>query len=220
MSSVFKKLAAAAISATIAVQSAIVPSAFAESGNKSVGSSSTPTQIAGASKELRTRLKLQGEKLAKAGKTSKYANAKIRWDDASEKPTQIRGIRSKASKNVAADVQAVFDDLAPIYGTSEKNPKKAELAVEAEDVSPVTSERHVRIKQTYAGLPVIGDGIVAHVDRTGNLYQIDGDYAPKIEVGTVPKISAKQALGASKRDEKKSKFKTTVPELAILSEPS
>lgn len=37
---------------------------------------------------------------------------------------------------------------------------------------------------------------------------------------TTPKIPAKRALDAAKRDEKKSGFKTTSPELAILSEPS
>lgn len=151
MSSVLKKLVATAISAAFVVQSTTVHPAFAESGNRTAGNPTTVSApVVGASKELRARLKVQGEKLAKSGKASKYATAKIRWDDASEKPSQIRGIRTKVSKNVASDVQSVFDDLSPIYGTADGAAKKPKLSVAEEAVSKITSERHLRIKQTYA----------------------------------------------------------------------
>lgn len=98
---------------------------------------------------LKGRLLEQTKALQKSGKTSKYAKAQIRWDDSSAKPSQIRGIDATASKNVANDVQAVFDELSPLY--AQKNgAKKPKLETVEENVSAETGEKHVRIKQSYA----------------------------------------------------------------------
>lgn len=218
-----KKLLAAAVSGAVFFQSALIaPLVDAREKTPTVSAKTPDSPIIGASAELKSRLKAGSESLARSGKTSKYAKAKIRWDESAEKPSQIRGIKTRVSKNVAVDAQAVFDDLSPLYGVkTSKTAKKPKLEVSEESVSKVTKERHVRLKQTYAGLPVIGDGIVGHVDETGNLYQIDGDYVPEIKVDTVAKINAAAALEkARKANSKKPKFKTSEPELAILSEPS
>lgn len=218
MSFGFKKIVSIAVVGALAIQTAVVPQTFAQKVQNPKSSASVP--VPAASPLLQERLKQEKSVLDRSGKTSKYAKAKIRWDDASGKPSQIRGLESRASKNLASDVQSVFDDLSPLYG-AKNTAKKAKLQTAAEDVSKTTGERHVRIKQSYSGLPIVGSDLIGHVDDAGNLYQIDGDYVPEITVDTVPSVTSAISLSTAKKTlSTKPKFKTTKPELVILADKS
>ena len=115
MSPLFKKIVATAASLAVFANSVGVPATFAATAPKSVQKTASQAGVAKAPTELKTRLKAQKSVLEKNGKTAKYSGTEIRWNDAAAKPNQITGLKSKASKNVASDVQAVFDDLSPLY---------------------------------------------------------------------------------------------------------
>jgi len=53
---------------------------------------------------------------------------------------------------------------------------------------------HIRLRQTYKGIPVIGGEIIVHLDETGNVRTTSGKFAPDLDVSVVPKISEKEAL--------------------------
>lgn len=220
MSPLFRKIVAATASLAVFTNSVGVPATFAATVPKTVQKAVSQASVAKAPTELKTRLKAQKSALEKNGKTAKYSGAEIRWNDAAAKPNQITGLKSRTSKNVANDVQAVFDDLSPLYA-QKSGAKKAKLVTESETVSKLTGEKHVRLKQSYSGLPVIGADVVGHVSKDGNLYQIDGDYVADVTVGTTPSVTSKQAVEAAVATYgKQPKFKVSKPELAILSEAS
>lgn len=220
MSALLKKIAAAVASVTVAANSVGVPASFAAPSAPTPKSAVAQSSLAKAPTELKSRLKAQKAALETSGKSAKYSRAEIRWNDAASKPSQISGLKAKVSKNLANDVQSVFDDFSPLYG--QKNPsKKPKLSQSSQSVSKLSGEKHVRFKQTYSGLPVIGSDVVGHVDKEGNLYQIDGGYVSEVTVDTVPTVTDKQASDVAKSAYgKRAKFKTTKPQLAVLAETS
>ncbi len=115
MSPLFKKIVATAASLAVFANSVGVPATYAETSQKPVQKTASQAGMAKAPTELKTRLKAQKSALEKSGKAAKYSGTEIRWNDAAAKPKQITGLKSKATKNVASDVQAVFDDLSTLY---------------------------------------------------------------------------------------------------------
>lgn len=220
MSRIFKKIAALSVIAALASQNAVPFSAFAEA--KAIGTQTinAPTSTVSVPETLKSRMKIQKAALQKSGKLAEYADARVKWDDASSKPSQIRGLKKKAGKDVAADVSSVLNDLNPLFG-AKKNGKKARIENGAESSEDRNGGRHVRLGQSFSGIEIIGGDLIAHVDDSGNLTQIDGDYVSEIAVDTNPKVKASKALApAIASHVKKDGFKLTAPKLAILSESS
>lgn len=220
MSRTFKKIAALSAAVALISQNLVPFSAFAETENVNAPTRNAPVSTTSAPETLKSRMKIQKTALQKSGKLAEYADARIKWDDASSKPSQIRGLKKKAGPDVAADVSAVLNDLNPLFG-SKKSGKKTRIEGGEESTEDRNGGRHVRLEQSFSGIEIIGGDLIAHVDDAGNLTQIDGDYVSEVVVDAVPKIKAAKALApAIAKHVKKSGFKLTSPELAILSESS
>ncbi|MBI5192344.1 MAG: M36 family metallopeptidase [Nitrospirae bacterium] len=59
---------------------------------------------------------------------------------------------------------------------------------------------HISLKQHYQGIPVIEGEIRGNVDSEGRILNIGGDYYPGINIGTVPPISAVDAIRTAAAD--------------------
>lgn len=57
--------------------------------------------------------------------------------------------------------------------------------------------KHVRIAQTYKGLPVIGSDMVININDAGDVYRVGGRFQPALNISTKPSISAKGAVAAA-----------------------
>lgn len=115
MSSVFKKIAALAATVALASQNVLPIVLQAEAKAPATQTGSIQKNALVAPPALKERLKRQKDALRKSGKVSEYESVSIKWDDASAEPSQIRNLKRRASSDVAKDVSAVMDDLAPLY---------------------------------------------------------------------------------------------------------
>jgi len=59
---------------------------------------------------------------------------------------------------------------------------------------------HVRLDQVYHGIPVFGKQLIVHIDPSGQVASVNGEFVPGIDVPTQPSIGAEQAEGAALRD--------------------
>ncbi len=157
-----KRFVASFTVATLLAQAFLPVSAWAERTpevpKKNVGQSER-VSLENAPEVLKSRLAKQAESFKKSGKTAKYAETKIRWSDEAERPSQIRGLSLKASKNPVADVQSVLNDLSPLYGTVPTGAKPS-LTLAETRISEKTGERHVRLTQSHSGVEILGGEIV------------------------------------------------------------
>lgn len=148
MSPFFKKIAALSAAVALASQNLVPFSAFAEAKTVST-QQKTSVSAMSVPETLKSRMKIQKAALQKSGKLEEYADARIKWDDASSKPSQIRGLKKKASADVAADVSGVLNDLTPLFGTK-KTGKKVRIENGEESAEDRNGGRHVRLEQSYS----------------------------------------------------------------------
>lgn len=170
-------------------------------------------------REIQERFKKQKSYLQSKGNPLEYQKAGIQWDVSKQKPSHIRGISKKASKNIVADTKQIMKDFAPSYGVSAGVVTDIRLA--KNEISKVTKERHTRLNQFYNNLEIVGGEILAHTDENGILYQIDG--TPDVpSISTTPSISKTQALAiGTKEHGTKQKFAITKqPELVLYKRAS
>jgi len=92
---------------------------------------------------------------------------------------------------------AVMDNLSPLFGVGD--------AQEEFDVKRVDADKigfhHVRLTQRYRGLPVFGTELVVHFDAAGLAYEVNGEYAPGIDLDVKPGIAAEAALQIVRDDQ-------------------
>jgi|GEM_PF-6718781 len=165
-------------------------------------------------KEIQEKSKKQKKYLQSKGNPVEYQEAEVQWSVSNQKPSHIRGLHKKASKNIVADTKQILKDFAPSYGVNTSTSIDIRLA--KNDTSKLTKERHTRLKQYYNNIEIVGGEILAHTDKTGVLYQVDG--APDFpSISTTPSISTIQAIAIGKKEHgTKKKFKIAVqPELVI-----
>ncbi|MDP2104014.1 MAG: PepSY domain-containing protein, partial [Candidatus Gracilibacteria bacterium] len=170
--------------------------------------------ITNISSIVRNKMGKQQEYLRSIGNPKEYQQTEIQWDTQKQKPSHIRGLSKKASKNIVADTKQVLKDFAPLYGVSAGINMDIRLA--KNDISKLTKERHARLKQYYNNLEIVGGEILAHTDESGILYQVDG--TPDVpNISTTPSITKAQALSiGTKEHGTKKKFEVTVqPELIL-----
>ncbi len=59
---------------------------------------------------------------------------------------------------------------------------------------------HVRMSQTYHGIPVFGKQLIVHIDKSEQIVAVNGDYLPAINVATKPTISKEDAERVALQD--------------------
>ncbi len=195
----YKKNLSLALVASIFVQilSPMISVSFADSPKTSINTKTSSSSSVRVSKQMSDRLKKQQQRLSSLGNPSEYTRAEIAWDK-TQNPSAIRNLRKKSSKNIVADTQAVLKDFSSLYGSG--TTKTPDVRLKNQLVSKETNEKHARMKQYYNGLEIVNKDIIAHTDENGEIYQIDGQYAPGINISTVAKITADQELSIGQKE--------------------
>jgi len=96
---------------------------------------------------------------------------------------------------VAAALQFLTDHKAAYEMT---NPAE-EIKVKRLDRDDLGMQ-HLRLSQSYQGLPVYGSELIAHFSMDGVLKAINGTYVDNIRVDPTPQLSANEALNAATND--------------------
>lgn len=134
--------------------------------------------------------------------------AEVRWDINTGVPAMIRaeglterniggrGLALSGRGNYAADAIAVMDRLSRIYRLQDA---RREFAVKSVD-RDAYAYHHVRLKQIYRGLTVVGGELLVHFDRTNGVYQVNGRYIPDLAIDTHPMLAGYDAVRRTQSD--------------------
>ena len=94
------------------------------------------------------------------------------------------------------DALAVLDNLSRFYRIGDAEKEFAAKASEADTIG----FHHVRLNQVYQGLKVFGGDMVVHFDKSGQAYQVNGQYVSDIQVELVSKIEGDEAVRLARGD--------------------
>jgi Zn-dependent metalloprotease len=96
--------------------------------------------------------------------------------------------------DLPARILAALQPLAPILRLRDPAAELRPMNVQTDDMG----FQHVRFQQIYAGIPVWARDLYVHVDGSGQLRVLNGEYDPTpVGVATAPVISADDAVGAA-----------------------
>jgi bacillolysin len=126
------------------------------------------------------------------------------------RPAGLTSVRAgNHGKSVAADPeQGAIESVDHLMKTS--GSKAVKKTIQHDKLG----YKHVRLLQTYKGIPVVGGEIIVHINKENVVYLIQGDYLSDITVSTEPSISAAAAVQVG-LDELRGK-----PGLRVAEEPS
>lgn len=126
----------------------------------------------------------------------------VLWDTRLGTPAAVRGLnlgRRQAfstgrglalTGRLDQDAVAVLDNLAGLFGIRDARQEFAAGVVAADPLG----FHHVRLNQRYQGLKIFGGQLIAHFDRQGQAYAVNGRYVPDIAVETQPEMEATDAV--------------------------
>jgi thermolysin len=63
-----------------------------------------------------------------------------------------------------------------------------------------SGKQHVRVNQTYKGLPVVGAEVIVHINAYNQIYRMTGKYLPMLDISVEPAITAQDALAVGMQD--------------------
>ena len=92
---------------------------------------------------------------------------------------------------------AVMDNLAPLFGVADA---EQEFELKRVDTDKL-GFNHVRLTQRHRGLRVMGADLIVHFDANGLAYEVNGEYAPAIDVDVKPKLTANAAIRIVRDDQ-------------------
>lgn len=107
-----------------------------------------------------------------------------------------RGLTLTASTRYEANALAVLDLLAPLYGFRDA---EREFKVERTDTDSL-GFHHVRLSQRHEGLPVFGGELLVHFNPRDEVYQVNGDYVPEIQLDLPPAFTPETAERLARRE--------------------
>lgn len=114
-----------------------------------------------------------------------------------EKLTSPQGLGVAAAPDLSEKAIRVMGKLAGVYGVqdaaSEFSPRSVQRSL--------TGYQHVRLNQTYKGLPVFGAQVVVHFDRQGLARAVNGQYRSLGKLDTTPVLTGDQAIGVATADQ-------------------
>ncbi|MDI6774054.1 MAG: M4 family metallopeptidase [Verrucomicrobiota bacterium] len=147
---------------------------------------------------------------AKVRAAAAVPGLRVRWDERTGRPLSVvmsdvaataKALAVKRLKVAGAgdfrkDAIAVLDNVGKLYDVKDA---EREFAPMTDDLD-VHGFRHVRVEQRHAGLPVVGGAMVAHFDRAGKPFAVNGSYVPGLAVDTIAALTAEQATAAAQAD--------------------
>ena len=107
-----------------------------------------------------------------------------------------QGLALKGGGKYEQDAVAVLDNLARFYRLQDAEKEFAAKPAEADSLG----YHHVRLKQVYQGLRVFGGDLIVHFDRSGQAYEVNGQYVPDLQVDVVPRMEAGEAARIAGED--------------------
>ncbi len=100
-----------------------------------------------------------------------------------------KGVGVAAAPDFRQKAVKVMGALSGLYGIKDANQEFSFHSL----ASSATGYQHVRLNQTYKGLPVFGGQVAIHFDRTGAARSVNGQYSPIDNLDTTPVLTARQA---------------------------
>lgn len=144
---------------------------------------------------------------ANAGEESIYGPNRLRGNPAvSHYLENDRGIPRYVEGQLAAEPAAKGAELAAAMAFFEANRGAYKMNEPSEElsVSRISHDdlgmTHVRLRQTYKNIPVIGAELIAHFTPTGELKTVNGTYRPEIDLDVTPAVDAAKATETAEGD--------------------
>jgi Zn-dependent metalloprotease len=130
----------------------------------------------------------------------------ITWDEQRGTPRQIAGKLSQPLKGDAK--QMAFDFLTTIKDLYHVDNVKKSFRLKRIDHNQL-GMKHVRLTHVANSVPVWGDEIIVHIDKSGVVRSVNGQFTPKIEAHSErikkPQIDAQTAIKNAMQDVKTEK---------------
>ncbi len=126
--------------------------------------------------------------------------AALHWDELTGAPASIRGqlpVPPGRAIGIGGDpgtaALAVLEGLSSLYRIRDA---AGEFSVKRADAD-AQGYHHVRMKQLFGGLRVVGGELIVHFDAQNTPYQVNGRYFPGLALDTQPAITPEQAAAAA-----------------------
>ena len=125
----------------------------------------------------------------------------IKWDEQRGTPRFISGKLSKPLKGEPLDMAYTFlDSIKELYHVDKVKRSFRLKRVDQDELGM----KHVRLTHLCNDIPVWGDEIIVHIDKTGVVRSVNGQFTPKMEANTErikkPVIDQKQAITSALAD--------------------
>ncbi len=131
-------------------------------------------------------------------------------------PTFVSGrLAEKVARGTeAAAAIRFFEDNKSAYRMTDPQKELSVTRIETDDLGM----RHVRFKQQYQGLPVIGGELIAHFTRDDLLKTVNGHYQADLNLDITPKLTSADATAIAESDLESffGKGNPATPELVVF----
>jgi bacillolysin len=125
---------------------------------------------------------------------------KVRWDEEQDVPTFISGQLAKEQRMKGTPEQAALKFLKDNNSLFQLNKPGIDLNVAKVNQDGLRAT-HVKINQSYRGIPVYGSEMRVHMDQRGTVYAFNGQYRVDINLpNTSPSIIKNRSIEIAKSD--------------------
>jgi bacillolysin len=207
------------------VASAFLPSPVSSSSTRPPSAAPAQTTAIAANPEAQkalARLRRTGQapiRTEVSQKTGNYSFVRISGGDILAAADKSATPQTRARTFLAAhgDLVGMSDAERAAVSASESSGAGSNLRV-ARTTSDALGMTHVRLNQFYQGIPVFGAQLVVHMNDQG-ITAVNGDYVPRISLGTIPyvtqPVAAEAALASTRKNAAGENLKAGRIELAI-----
>lgn len=145
--------------------------------------------------------------------SAKHPGVKVAWDRQRAIPALVQGAnllpddqplaqQAKGGAPVKLDLSQkavrVMEVLAGLYGIQNAPKEFSSRSTEGSR----SGYQHVRLDQTFKGLPVFGGQVIVHFDGKGTARAVNGHYRSIGDINTTPVLTAAQAAEVAMADQK------------------
>lgn len=119
----------------------------------------------------------------------------VNWDEKRGTPSFLSGKLSKPLKGEPLEMALDFlDSVKALYHVKSVKKSFALKKVQQDQLGM----KHVRLNHLVRGIPVWGDELIVHIDRTGVVRSVNGEFTPDVEANSErigePQVTKEQAI--------------------------
>ena len=119
-----------------------------------------------------------------------WPGLEVSWFGNNGTPSRLRGFQVPVSGDPSSAALSFLNQIKGIYRMKDPYQEMRVYLVQEDDLG----YRHIRLRQFYQGLPVIGSELVVHINRDQKIYQVNGRYSPQIDNSVAPQITPEVAV--------------------------